>query len=116
MKNLVRVLGKALYLFFPILFVTGCNSSGNEIKNTHAVDTVVIKQMQFFPHVIEVKPGDTIIWINKDMVPHNITEQKSKSFYSDTLEVGKSWKMKVKDSASYYCSIHPTMTGKITVK
>lgn len=113
----MNVLGRSLFLFFPILYFTSCNSSDTNLsKNANSVDTVIIKQMQFFPAELNVKIGDTIVWINNDMVPHNVTATKSNAFYSDTINVGGSWKMEVKDSASYLCSIHPTMTGKINIK
>ncbi len=116
MKSLIKVLGKSWCLFFPTLFFISCNTSDKNVSNTPSVDTVIIKQMQFFPADLNVKIGDTVIWINKDIVDHNVTEEKNKAFYSDTLAVGKSWKMEVKDSASYFCTIHPSMKGKLVLK
>ena len=117
MRNLVKVLGRKWCLFLPILFFSSCNfSDENTPQPTHSVDTVVIRQMQFIPAVLNVKIGDTVVWINKDMVDHNVTEETGKAFYSDTLAVGKSWKMAVKDSANYLCTIHPTMKGKLVLK
>lgn len=113
----MNVLGRSLFLFFPILYFTSCNPSDTDLaKNTKSVDTVIIKQMQFFPAELDANIGDTIVWINNDMVPHNVTSTKSNAFYSDTINVGGVWKMEVKDSASYLCSIHPTMIGKINIK
>jgi len=117
MKNQIKVLGIILFLLFPMLFFISCNPSDkNTTKNTHSVDTVVIKQMQFFPADLNVKIGDTVVWINNDMVPHTVKESEAQGFYSDTINVGKSWKTEVKDSASYICSIHPTMVGKLVLK
>ena len=117
MKNLIEVPGKSLCLFFLVLFFISCNSSDkNSMANTHSADTVIIRQMQFFPALLNVNIGDTIVWINKDIVDHNVTEEKSKAWASDTLRVNKSWKMKVTDSASYFCTAHPTMKGKIVLK
>jgi plastocyanin len=117
MKNLIKVSGKYLCLFSLILFFISCNTSDKKtVKNTPITDTVVIKQMQFFPAELHVKTGDTVVWINNDIVDHNVTEEKTKSFYSDTIAVGKSWKMVIKDSAGYYCSIHPTMKGQLVLK
>jgi len=65
--------------------------------------------------MLNVKIGDTVLWINKDLVSHDVTSDKPNSFYSDTLHVGQSWKMAVKDSAGYHCSIHPTMLGKLVL-
>jgi plastocyanin len=117
MKNLIKVPAKSLCLLLPVLFFISCNSSDkNTAENIYSVDTIVIKQMQFSPALLNVKIGDTVVWINKDIVDHNITEEKSKAFYSDTLAVGKSWKMVVKDSADYLCTLHPSMKGKLVLK
>ncbi|MFS8082015.1 MAG: plastocyanin/azurin family copper-binding protein, partial [Ginsengibacter sp.] len=80
------------------------------------VDTVILKQMQFNPAILNVSKGDTVVWINQDLVDHDITSDSNKLFYSDTLKVGKSWKYAVTDSASYHCSIHPSMKGQIVLK
>jgi plastocyanin len=76
---------------------------------------VEIKGMQFTPAEIMVRPGDTIVWINNDMVVHDVTDEK-KSWSSKPIAIGKSWKMVAKRSGGYYCSIHPVMKGKITLK
>ena len=100
----------------PILFLFSCHSGNQEVaKNIHS-DTVVIHQMRFDPAVITVNKGDTIVWINKDMVDHTVTEEKSKAFNSDTIRVGTTWKHAVITDANYFCGIHPTMKGKIIVK
>jgi len=80
------------------------------------VHTVEIKQMQFSPATLEAKAGDTIVFVNKDLVPHNATEQSGKSWKSPPLASGDSWRMVISQSAGYYCSFHPTMKGKIEVK
>lgn len=124
MKNLPIVLGIRLLSLFSILFLYSCSSpeqkvSDNEItkeKTVHSIDTVIIQQMQFIPAALNIKIGDTVVWINKDIVDHNVTEEKSKSWTSDTLHIGKSWKMAVTDSANYFCTIHPTMKGKLLLK
>jgi len=117
MKRVNRLLGKLLFLFPPIIFLISCNNSDkNTAKNAHQVDTVVIKQMQFNPAELNVNIGDTVVWINRDMVDHNVTEDKSNGFYSDTIAVGKSWKHVVTDTAGYFCSLHPSMRGQLVLK
>lgn len=126
MKNILRgILRNSTCILCALFFLNGCTSPGTT-NNTEdeevnkkisvAIDTIVIAQMQFTPSSLSVKTGDTIVWINKDLVDHDITSDKPGSFYSDTLHVGKTWKMAVKDSAGYHCSIHPTMLGRIMLK
>jgi plastocyanin len=117
MKNKITELGIKLFLLFPILFLFSCHSSDQQNgENRNSTDTITIQQMQFIPASLSVNKGDTIVWINKDMVDHTVKEEKSNGFYSDTIHVGKTWKMKATDSASYDCTIHPTMKGKIVIK
>lgn len=121
MRNTLKVFRNSVYFLVTLFLLNGCsspngNKANDEGNSMHSVDTVVIKQMQFNPAELNVKKGDTIIWINNDLVSHDVTSETPKKLYSDTLEVSKSWKWAVTDSVAYFCSIHPTMKGKILIK
>jgi plastocyanin len=117
MKNKITELGIKVLLLFPILFLFSCHSSDQQnAQSSRRTDTVVIQQMQFVPASITVKKGDSIVWINKDMVDHTVKEEKNNGFYSDTIHVGKTWKIAARENANYVCTIHPTMKGKIVIK
>lgn len=116
------------HLVFLAFVMSGCNASdeGNvgskqeEARPAPAVseskaDTVEIKAMKFVPDVVHVSPGTTIVFINNDMVAHDVTEETSKAWSSNLLHPGKSWSIVADKSADYYCSIHVVMKGKITV-
>ena len=96
------------------------NNTGDKAETTGrptpSVDTINIVQMKFSPADIAVHTGDTIVWINHDLVAHDITEEKSKTWSSSLLLPGQSWKLVATGDADYYCSIHPTMTGKIILE
>ncbi len=96
------------------LLFGSCNtSSSNAVKPK--TDTVVIDQMKFTPAVVTINKGDTVLFINNDIVAHNATEV-NKTWASPTLNNGDSWKIVPDKSAGYFCSIHIVMTGKIVVK
>ena len=124
MVKLEAILGIRVCLLFSILFLFSCSSPNKkstanqtEMKESiHKVDTVTIKMMKFNPEVLDVNKGDTVIWINKGLVAHTVKSYQDDKFYSDTLNPGKTWKWVVKDSAAYYCTIHPTMQGKLVLK
>lgn len=78
------------------------------------VYTVEINQMKFEPEVLNVQEGDKIVWINKDLVEHDITDQ-NKTWASSKLASGASWNMIVTKSEAYYCNLHVVMKGKIIV-
>ena len=86
------------------------------LKNTATFHTVLIKQMKFEPTELKLHNGDTVLWINKDITDHDITEEVSKKWSSSKIPVNKSWSMVVKESADYFCSIHVVMKGKLLVE
>lgn len=86
----------------------------NEEALSH-LDTIIIKNMQFNPSDLHVKKGTNVVWLNKDIVIHDATEYPDKSWTSGPLSTGESWSMKVDESFNYFCSIHITMKGKVTV-
>ena len=119
MKNKRLISGINLWLVSLVFLLPRCTSPDqNRIANVavHKTDTVIIHQMQFSPATITVNNGDTIVWINKDLVDHDVTALQKNSFYSDTIAVGKTWKMAISDSAAYRCSIHPVMKGQILLE
>ena len=72
--------------------------------------------MQFNPAELTLQKGDTVVFINNDLVVHDITQEPDKTWTSSNLSPGQSYKMAVGVSTDYYCSIHPTMKGKLIVQ
>ena len=95
---------------------TSKNPDATELKNTLTFHTVEIKQMRFEPAELALHKGDTVLWINKDITDHDVTEETKKAWTSSKLTMGKSWSMVVKESADYFCSIHLVMKGKLIVE
>jgi plastocyanin len=84
-----------------------------------AVHTVVIDGMRFIPQTLEVKPGDTVVWRNKDPFPHTATATATGGGPdSPAIAAGASWKFTAKKRGSfpYLCTLHRTMTGTLVVK
>ena len=77
---------------------------------------VVIDGMAFTPRVVRARPGDTIVWTNKDLVVHNVTADKGK-MRSGELQSGQAWRYTVRAGPpiDYRCTLHPTMTARIEV-
>ncbi len=78
---------------------------------------VAIRGMAFQPAVLEAAPGDTIVRINRDLVPHTATAEGSDAWDTGILARG--------DSAQYVplrpgewaygCKLHPTMQARLLV-
>ena len=82
----------------------------------YEVYQVEIKDMKFIPDSITVKKGDEVVFVNRDMVAHCVTEERSKAWTSSEIAAGASYLLVVKESSNYYCAIHTVMKGKIVVK
>ena len=79
--------------------------------------TVTMENMRFEPQSVTVARGDTVVWVNKDLVPHTATS-KAAGFDSQVIQAGKSWRVTVRQRGdfAYLCTLHPTMTAILRVK
>ena len=73
-----------------------------------ATHTVTIDGARFSPADLTVKAGDTIVWVNKDILAHTATS-KNGAFDSKVIQPGQRWKFVVKRKGDfeYTCSFHP---------
>ena len=102
--------------FVVILSVLSSSRSPGILKEKHAVHSIEIVQMKFVPADLKTNIGDTVVFINNDFVPHDITEAGTKAWSSSPIPPGQTWRMEVKQALDYFCSIHPVMKGKIIIK
>ena len=72
----------------------------------------------FTPTSLTLAPGDSVVWVNKDIIPHTATSKKAGVFDSGAIAPGKSWKRTFKTAGviDYFCTFHPTMKAKLEVK
>ena len=78
---------------------------------------IEIRGFEFVPETPAVKPGDVIVWINRDIVPHTTTA-KDGSWDSGLIKTGDEWQMVVEDDTSqtYYCRFHPSMIARLDIE
>ena len=120
-KSILTLYGSNILVLLFLFFGVGCSSPEEQGKRIEKpadpkLFTVLIQQMKFTPAELYVNAGDTVMWINKDIVDHNIMDETNKEWSSSILQRGKSWKMVVTKNADYFCSIHPVMKGKLILK
>jgi plastocyanin len=86
----------------------------NAVPARAATIQVTIDQVAYAPVEIQAKVGDTIEWINKDIVAHTATLRGD----WDLMALpGKTARLVVKKAGSfdYFCRFHPNMKGRMTV-
>ena len=78
--------------------------------------TVTVDSARFFPSDLTVKVGDSVVWVNEDILAHTATTLKP-GFDSKMIQPGKSWRYTVKKKGefAYTCSFHP-MNAILRVK
>ncbi|MFA6254792.1 MAG: cupredoxin domain-containing protein [Patescibacteria group bacterium] len=87
----------------------------NENINT-SQNNITIQNFAFAPTNLVVTKGSTVTWTNQDSTIHAITA--SGTFDSGNLNQGQSFSHTFNEAGTfnYHCSIHPSMTGTITVQ
>jgi plastocyanin len=81
--------------------------------------TVTIDASRFDPAVLTVTAGDTVVWVNNDIIPHTANSQVGhQGFASGSLALGQSWTYRPKQAGewAYVCAFHPAMKATLVVK
>jgi plastocyanin len=76
---------------------------------------VTIDNLVFSPADIKAKAGDTVTWINNDIVAHTATVRGG---FDVMIKANKSASLVLTKKAGiveYYCRFHPNMKGRITI-
>jgi plastocyanin len=79
--------------------------------------TVTIQGLKFKPERIEIAPGDTVVWVNKDDRDHTVVADDG-AFESGRIRNGKSYEKKFDKPGKYNYGddLHPRMRGVVVVK
>ena len=79
--------------------------------------TVDIKNFMFTPMTLSVPAGTTVTWKFDDSTQHTVAANDN-SFASSALASGQTFThtFAAAGTVAYHCSIHPFMTGTISVK
>lgn len=110
--NLYKFSSAVTSMALFLLMIISCANYNKQKPKTHIIE---IKGMKFIPESLKLNKGDTVVWINKDIINHDVTEVNN-AWASSTLANEESWKTAITKSCSYYCSIHIVMKGKLIVK
>src|SRR5262252_4368031 len=80
-----------------------------------ATITIVMQNLVIAPAEVSAKVGDTIEWVNKDVVAHTATAPDGD--FDVMLAPNKSGTFVVQKAGTfpYYCRFHPNMKATLTV-
>ncbi len=112
----VRILSAISFLFMTN-FALG--QAGKEDGADGAKENqIVIKDFHFSPETLTVKPGEKVTWINRDDEPHTVVSVEKQFKKSAALDTDQEFTITAgaPGTYTYYCSVHPKMTGTIVVE
>ena len=118
MKRTLWSLGIASVAILILMAAGARVSRAAMAQDTKPAETAVkIDNFIFSPNPITVVAGTTVRWSNQDDIPHNIVSD-DKSFKSKALDTDETftYTFTKPGTYTYFCSIHPKMTGKIVVQ
>ena len=98
------------------LLLLSCSRSAPVPPPPPQTHTIVIEGMRFEPADLTVHPGDTVVWMNKDLFAHTATAEGS--FDSRQIDPGGSWRLTLQTAGDlpYICALHPTMKAIVRVR
>ena len=122
LRRLLNTGNLAIILFVALAILSTIR--GKEAETTKAglaksnKSEVVIDNFSFSPQTFTLPAGATVTWTNRDNMAHTVTSADNRFSKSPVLKPGQSFSntFPATGTYSYFCSIHPRMTGKIIVK
>jgi len=99
------------------LTLTGAAASTDQAKAAPKTYVINMQIVGFDPPELNVKPGDRVTWVNKDLFPHTATAD-DKAFDSQSVAPSGKWTFVAgkPGTHTYTCTFHPTMKGTIKVQ
>jgi plastocyanin len=97
------------------LVLMGALAAQGVVLAAPATHEVTIEDMRFDPPTLTVQAGDSVTWVNKDLVPHTAS---APAFDTQTIAPNASLTLTIEKPGSYAyaCRFHPGMLGTLLVQ
>ena len=127
MRRILVALCAVLALALGLAACGGSSGGGSTSASTSAPSsssggsgggvTIKMQNIQFSPKDTTVKVGDKVTWTNDDNTDHNVTAESGADFKSKDFGNGATFSFTADKAGTikYVCTIHPGMTGTLTV-
>lgn len=99
---------------FYLIAIAGLALGNSAVDAEARTIRVTIEKMAFVPAEIEARVGDTIEWVNKDILVHTATV---KGGWEVMIPAKGTASLAVPEAGQvdYYCRFHPNMKGRLSV-
>ncbi len=97
-----------------LLIAGTATAAAADAAPTQRVHVIVVDKMAFGPMPADVRAGDIIEWVNRDIFEHSATARDA-SFDVD-LKAGTTVRTTaVAGTVAFFCKFHPTMQASLVV-
>jgi plastocyanin len=96
-----------------------CTGTLASAAGAAAPNEVRIDNFSFVPQALTLAAGTTVTWVNRDDIPHTVVSTATPPvFKSKPLDTDDRFSFKFEKPGiyPYFCSLHPKMTGTVTVR
>jgi len=117
MRNLTKAtLSSVWCLGLCLIFATAALGVILTVQAVAADTEVNIDNFAFIPNELAVKAGTTVVFRNRDDIPHSVVGSKGE-FHSKALDTDDSFSFTFAKTGTYAysCGLHPRMQGTIVV-
>ena len=117
MRNLTKANGSSVWcLGLCLIFATAALGIILTLPAVAAGNEVTIDNFAFAPNELAVKAGTTVVFRNRDDIPHSVVGSKGE-FHSKALDTDDSFSFTFTKAGTYdySCGLHPRMQGRIVV-
>jgi plastocyanin len=116
MRNLTKRHRPSVWRRCRALFIAAALPAASSVPVRAADMDVNIDNFAFTPKELTVKAGTTIVFRNRDDIPHSVVGSKGE-FHSKALDTDDSFSFTFANAGSYAysCGLHPRMQGRIVV-
>lgn len=106
--------GSRVLAVITTILAAGLAGCGGDPPRSH---TVTIDRFEYQPPTLAVNAGDTVVWNNRDLVPHTATSP-ALGMETGSLAPGASASHVAgrKGTFEYVCRFHPAMTARLVVR
>jgi plastocyanin len=117
MKNRCQIIWVAIFALLLAIGVTTKMFAAPADAQTSKETAVKIDNFSFSPSTVTIPAGTMVRWTNRDDIPHTVVSD-DKTFKSKVLDTDQefTYTFTKPGTYSYFCSVHPKMTGTVVVQ
>ena len=110
-----RTLSRSV-LLLALVFVLAVPAAVPQAMAAPQTHMIVIERMRFGPVPANLRTGDSIVWVNRDIFRHTATA-RDRSFNVDLAPGARARTvLRGNGAIDFYCIFHPGMRGRLAVR